>query len=352
MGDDPLQSFADEVGHDLVCPSSIEGMRPAFELLRAAEPELAFECHLDDTQRVDLTLRVTRQGRGALARSLALPPRIARVAATWARPDHPLHDAPFIEFEFDLPEFAMMPWVGPAVEPRLRDGARAIQATRDFRSGGHAAVSPLFDAALALDGTLPLTPGSRARVVDAVQRLPRFGVIGQIARLDGRAARPREGVRLFASMPRSAFASYFAALDYRHARSLLAIIDDLKPHTTWLDFDFGVHEGEVEPTFGWYVEFRGPRVIASELRRTVECLVAERMCRYGTAASLMRWMSAVDARQDRVLTVKFVLDPSHGDVRAKLYLSALRGPTGIHGSDQPRTSHTASERTNSDWPSS
>lgn len=332
-----LAAFGDELGSVLIPESRRASMQSAADMLALARPEFAFERHLDEHDvAIDLTLRVDARGRDRLLAAHAqLPAAVERVLRGWADPMRAVHAMPFVEFEFDLPGYATEPWIGPAVEPRLRSGARVIQAERDRESGGRPIASRLFGEALELLDARPLAAGTRARVIECVTLLPKLGVLGQLARLDGRPSAPREGVRVFVSLPRSGFETYLRALDYPGSiASLQRTIDHWAPHSTWLDLDLGIHEGRLEPKIGWYLEFRAPRWASSELRRLLELLESEQQCDVRVTIALERWVKLVDARRDRVLTCKLVLDPDQA-IRAKIYVSTLRSPASLHGDDQP-----------------
>ena len=319
-----LDAFAAELGERLVPPDATAPMRVAVEPFARAEPELAFEIHLDAAPRVDLTVRLKRRRRDRVVPGESLTPAAERLLRAWNDPASAIAAVPFVEFEFDLPDHPAAPWIGPAVEPSLRSGPRVIQRERDERERLGQARPTLALDVLDLLGDAPVTDATRARLLEAQRELPRWGLIGQVARLDGRPSAPREGVRVFASMPRSGLRRYLERLEWPGAwAGLDAQLERLAPRADWVDLDFGIHGGRIEPRLGHYLEFRGPRASTSELRRALGSLAERVSDGRGVAEAIHAWVGRIDGRADRVLTLKHAVD-GDSEPAAKVYSSRLR----------------------------
>jgi hypothetical protein len=319
-----FRALGAELGDVLVPPGRTRAMGVAAAMFGAACPEFAFECHLEQPEpRVDLTVRVKRRQRDLLVHA-DLPPEVRRFLRHWGARSSPIEAVPFVEFEFDLPDCAATPWIGPAVEPLLRSGPRAVQRQRDLREQRSEAAPALPLEVLDLLGDAPLDPPTRRRVVQALTELPRWGLIGQLARLDGRPSGPREGVRMFLSIPRAECQRYLDRLEWPGSWSALdRRISDISPRATWLDLDFGIHRGQLELRLGYYVEFRGPRAQDSQLRAMLDLIRAGLPRSEDAVRAIGAWAASTDGRQDRVLTFKFSLHPEL-ETRMKVYFSRLR----------------------------
>lgn len=324
---DELRELADALGPALIPPERVATMAPAVEWLGAGLPEFALESHFgQQCPAVDLTLRLKPGGRDALlANSPARADKVWDLLCDWAAPHDPLFASPFLEFEFDLETHPTEPWIGPCVEPLLRAGPRAIQARRDRETKGRPTLTPLLLAATERLGPPEgLSPATRERIRACVLHLPRWGLLGQLARLDGRPSNPREGIRVFVSLPRASFHEYFTALGAGPAvPGWQARIEQFAPHESWIDLDFGIHHGEVEPVIGFYREYRGPRWSNSQLRWILAQLRDDGSCTDAAAESIRSWVQSVDGCADREITFKLAFGPE-GPHRAKVYFSVLR----------------------------
>ncbi|NUP14090.1 MAG: hypothetical protein HOW73_49285 [Polyangiaceae bacterium] len=318
-GRERLEAMLGECDGDLVSEVARGRLRRAIDTLTGASPELAFECHLD-SPRVDLVARVRLSDRSVLLESSATRGSLRRFLERWEDPNDPLAPIPFVEIEYDLDGDDAEPWIGPAIEPLLRRGVRAIHEARMGR--------PVHDwmsyrlAAAFLETFTSDSEAWKRRAMECFEALPGLGCINHFTLLDLRPERPTPGMRMIVSLPRPALRRYLERVGWAGDISGFdATVDRFTPGADRVDFDLDVRSSDTSARAAFYVEFRAPRAKSSVLAGLLDALEADSNAAGAPIDALRRWVARVDARASRVLTMKLTLEREK--TRVKAYLGSL-----------------------------
>lgn len=332
---DEILAFGERAGAELVPTGALRASRTAVQMLAAAQPEFALELHVaSERPVVDLTLRVHRRHAHALLdHAPDSTTAVQRVLHRWMTPESALSRSPFIEFEFDLEDEPGAPWIGPAIEPELRRGPVWIQEARDrgqTYSGPRPADPEQIVSLLRELGSVDARTAER--VMRLAAALPRHGLLSQLALLDGRPSSPREGVRVFVSVPASDLEATLTAAGWPgDVARLAATRRRFSPDGEWIDVDFGIAATHTEPNVSFYREFQAPRLADSALRAVLETIATLSLTTTSRLEALKAWVVDNDMRVDRIITFKVTLLP--GALRLKVYLSNLGPPPSYDGLD-------------------
>jgi hypothetical protein len=249
-------------------------------------------------------------------------PRLARpFAREWSTPGGPLSPIPYVDFEFDLVDDQIpAPWVGPAMEPNLSQGVRAIHEGRLHESGQETG----FALAQAVLRHLPnAAPGKRlmTRLATCYSSLPPRASINHLTALPSRPVSPAAGIRLIASLPRGEVARYLRQVKWQgDVDCLNSTLDAFAPYATQVDFDLNLNDDDAGDRISFYHDARPPRLRDSHLALILDRL-ATRDCVPATFVQALReWFGKVQTKSDRGLTLKIGLR-NNGEIEAKAYLS-------------------------------
>lgn len=321
-----LADFGEELGPTLAPLALLEPLRTLADTLDLGHAGYCLETHCDDVvRRVDLVVRVAQIDRADLApiRGTLPAPGLDALCGAWTRSDGALSWVPYVELEFDGTDPDAGPWVGPAVDPRLDrgpGGAGTWSPTRIRRAPGSRAVARAILGSLAGYGP---DHGVMRRVERCFDALPPSGGIGHLALFEGRPGRHGSGARIILRIPMYAIHDYLATVGWSgDVESMLAwhgVDGALLDH---ISFDLDVRADGLGTRTAVYREFHVPRRSNSQLSRLVSTLRDRGLLAPQISEALLRWVTRVSGRRDRVLTIKTVL-PARRAPHVKLYYSDL-----------------------------
>ncbi len=314
-----LGRLLDDCGDALVDGDARRRVESAASLYRHTDAECALECHLSTRgARTDLVVRTFAADRDVLLSQVERSQSVRAFMNSWC--DDELVDLPFVELEHDLDVVRAAPWIGPAIEPLLRQTVDAIVQGR-----GHASPSAWKSTVLARCAIEAL--GERderwaKRIDEVFHLLPSRSCINHLALGSARPERARECVRLIVSLERRDAAGFFSAIGWRgDAHRLARLAESLLPWEARIELDVDVELDGCAPGTATYADFRAPRVKDSVLTALLRRLVQGGMVAAPVHDALQRWIQRSDAVLNRVITFKICDDGSR--TSAKAYLGAL-----------------------------
>ena len=289
----PVAAAAASVSDVLIESANREAIERLGRVFPAdASPRFIFECHLEDTRRVDFAFWVVASSRGPhilgnldhRIGSDGAPypfwPRLAEFCRQWAVPESPLRTCIWdiwLEFDFD-PDAAGFAAV-PSVFLHLRDisGSRADE----YRW--------VLENALPLLSGTPVDAATLGKLTECFDALQGSGRVAYVGRM---LAREVEGVRLALRLPSDAVAPYLRRLGWsdRH-REVATSVSKLTR-----SLDIGMLQLDVTETIGPGIGLESaipgsldPSATLPRVRSTVDRLLALGLCSERQGEAMTSW---------------------------------------------------------------